>query len=85
MQPAAGQADTGLAQGEGSRCVSNEAGAADFQAALAEAKDLPAAELAALSGARKALSPTCNEASNTTPAPLESQSSPRSAANSPPT
>ena len=41
MQPAAGLADTGLAQGEGSRCVSNEAGAADFQAALAEAKDLP--------------------------------------------
>ena len=70
-EPVADQAGTALLQGEGSRCVSNQTGIADFQAALAQAKDLPAAELTALSEARRTMTPSCAEASDTKLASLD--------------
>lgn len=47
------------ADGEGSRCLSNDGGAADFEKAVSAAKKLSAEERAALIGARKALQPNC--------------------------
>src|SRR5690606_19694349 len=46
--------------GEGSRCRSNDRGASDFNAALAQARALPAAEAKALRSARQALAPQCD-------------------------
>jgi hypothetical protein len=51
--------DSDLAVGEGSRCVSNSAGAAGFDAALTAAKGLPDDERTALASARDGLAPDC--------------------------
>jgi hypothetical protein len=58
-QPAAPAADSDLASGEGSRCVSNRQGAEAFVAAVRAASGLSDAERAALVQARTDLSPTC--------------------------
>ena len=50
------------ASGEGSRCRSNDTGAAAFEAALTQATAVPAAERAILVAARKAVSPGCDTA-----------------------
>lgn len=69
--PAAGTTETRFAVGEASRCISNDPGAADFQAALMQAAGLAAAERDVLSGARRSLSPSCGEGSETRLAPLD--------------
>jgi hypothetical protein len=55
-----GNAD--YASGEGSRCRSNGAGAKAFEAALATSPSVSPAERAALTSAREALAPSCNDA-----------------------
>ncbi|HEX4197528.1 MAG TPA: hypothetical protein VHZ26_08800 [Caulobacteraceae bacterium] len=49
------------ASGEGSRCRTNADGAAAFAAALAASPGVPAAEKTALTAARQALSPNCDD------------------------
>lgn len=49
---------------QGTRCVSNSAGARDFEAALAAAKGVSPAERTLLSMARKAMQPECGEGSH---------------------
>ncbi|HLY80510.1 MAG TPA: hypothetical protein VKQ70_14100, partial [Caulobacteraceae bacterium] len=65
--PADANAD--YASGEGSRCRSNDAGAAAFQEALDKSAAVPEAERTALGAARKALSPNCNAAAASTAYP----------------
>ncbi len=67
------QADD-YAAGEGSRCLSNEAGAKAFSDAVAAAKGLAPGEAAALAEARAALAPVCagGEASKLQPPAVQS-------------
>jgi hypothetical protein len=51
--------DGSYADGEGSRCLSNMSGTADFEAALAAATKLPDSERAILIGTRRGLKPDC--------------------------
>ena len=60
--PAEADANPDYASGEGSRCRSNSAGAAAFQAALDKSAAVPEAERTTLSAARKALAPNCDAA-----------------------
>ena len=53
--------DPGHAAGEGSRCLSDAAGAAAFAAALGAARAVAAGEKAALIAARRGLAPTCTD------------------------
>jgi hypothetical protein len=57
--------DSDYASGEGSRCRSNDSGAAAFETALA-ASAVPAAERDSLIAARKAVAPACDAQSPTT-------------------
>jgi len=52
-------ADTNYADGEGSRCRSNDSGTQAFAAALGPTRQVPEAERAALIAARRALRPNC--------------------------
>jgi len=61
--PADADSSDGYTEGQGSRCLSDAAGAAAFEDALAAAKDVPDNERALLSEARKNLAPTCTGAS----------------------
>jgi len=62
--PSPAQADgSSYADGEGSRCLSNASGIADFEAATKEARGLPESERADLVAARRGLQPTCSAAS----------------------
>jgi hypothetical protein len=61
--PTDAPADADYASGEGSRCRSNDAGGAAFQAALDKGAAMPEAERTALGAARKALAPNCDAAS----------------------
>ncbi len=54
-----GDDDSDYASGEGSRCRSNDSGAAAFEAAL-QASSVPAAERDSLIDARKAVAPNCD-------------------------
>ena len=58
--PAAPVGDSSYADGEGSRCLSNASGTADFEAALKEARGLPENERTDLVAARRGLRPTCS-------------------------
>jgi len=51
--------DSSYADGEGSRCLSNMSGTADFEAALTAATKLPDNERAILIGTRRGLKPDC--------------------------
>lgn len=59
--------DVSVSYGGGTRCVSNDSGAADFIDALGQSKDLSAAERQLLTEERQKLSPSCVDvpASNT--------------------
>jgi hypothetical protein len=61
--PAAANGTMEYADGEGSRCRSNQSGADGFDAALGATPELPLDERAILLAARKALSPTCADKS----------------------
>lgn len=56
-------ADTSYAEGEGSRCRSNDSGTEAFATALGTARQVPEAERTALITARRALQPNCTGAS----------------------
>jgi hypothetical protein len=60
--PADADSNPDYASGEGSRCRSNADGAAAFEAALGQSAAVPQAERAVLTGARNALSPSCDDA-----------------------
>jgi len=69
------------ADGEGSRCNSNAAGADQFDAALTGAKGLSAAERTALTAARAALRPSCaDDPKAALPPPMPAPDQVRSAA-----
>ncbi|CUS45101.1 MAG: hypothetical protein V4610_08395 [Pseudomonadota bacterium] len=55
-------ADTSYAEGEGSRCRSNDSGTAAFAAALGAARQVPETERALLIATRRALQPNCTGA-----------------------
>jgi hypothetical protein len=57
--PATANDSADYADGEGSRCHSNESGATRFEVALEASPELPPDGRATLLAARKALSPTC--------------------------
>ena len=58
----AGSTDDDHAVGEGSRCLSDASGTADFAAAIGAAPQMTAGEKASLIAARRALHPTCTDA-----------------------
>jgi hypothetical protein len=60
--PADADSNPDYASGEGSRCRSNDAGAAAFEAALGASAAVPEAERTILAAARKAVSPGCDAA-----------------------
>ena len=60
--PADADSNPDYAQGEGSRCRSNNDGAAAFQVALDKSNAVPEAERTILAAARKAVSPACDAA-----------------------
>jgi hypothetical protein len=60
--PTDASASPDYAEGEGSRCRSNDAGAAAYQDALDKSSAVPAAERAILAAARKALPAKCDAA-----------------------
>jgi len=64
--------DTSYAEGEGSRCRSNDSGSAAFVAALGAARQVPEAERTALIAARRALQPNCSGPAGTIEAPVKS-------------
>jgi hypothetical protein len=71
MFPKPKQPDTGdgsYAQGEGSRCLSNAAGAEAFEAAVNAAAKVPGGERTDLIAARRGLQPSCTGASGGTAA-----------------
>jgi hypothetical protein len=56
--------DPNYLEGEGSRCRSNDSGAAAFEAAISADRGVPAPERAALVAARKAMHPDCAAATD---------------------
>jgi hypothetical protein len=64
--------DTSYAEGEGSRCRSNDSGTAAFVAALGAARQVPEAERTALIAARRALQPNCTGPTATTDVAVKS-------------
>jgi hypothetical protein len=61
------------AEGEGSRCRSNDSGRAAFEAAVTATRGLPAAERDALIAARRALQPSCIGSSPAAPLSVRSR------------
>lgn len=55
--------DTAVSYGGGTRCISNDAGKADFIAALEQSKDVSAAERKLLAEERQKLNPSCVDVS----------------------